>query len=194
MTRQTNAPLQSTSFTATNRSARELVNLVNEGDMTISEEYQRGDAWTLDQQIALIRSWMTGVPIPAIVVNDRMGHNWQGISPAKADGYAYSCIDGRQRVSAAIAWFTGNLAVPASWFNPEDVHTAEDTEDGPYVRYTGLSRPAQLVAAFQWTMPVAEAKLPTVQAEAEVFLLVNGGGTPQSDADMARAARIAGRE
>ncbi len=191
MTRQTSTPLQATSFTSTNRSARELVNLIREGDMTVNESYQRGDVWDLDQQIGLIRSWMTGVPIPAIVVNDRMGYGWTGTPPADPSGHAYACIDGRQRLGAAAAWFSGDLAVPASWFDAEDVLAAEDTGDGPYVRYTGLSRPAQLVAAFQWTIPVAEAKLPTVQAEAEVYLLVNGQGTPQTDADMANAQRVA---
>jgi hypothetical protein len=31
----------------------------------------------------------------------------------------------------------------------------------------------------------------TVAEEAEIYLLVNGAGTPQTDADMANAARIA---
>jgi hypothetical protein len=40
---------------------------------------------------------------------------------------------------------------------------------------------------------ISEQQLPTLEKEAEIFLLVNGGGTPQTDADMAKAARVAGK-
>lgn len=40
----------------------------------------------------------------------------------------------------------------------------------------------------------ARARVATVQEEAAVYLLVNGGGTPQTDADMSNAARIANGE
>lgn len=40
-------------------------------------------------------------------------------------------------------------------------------------------------------MPVAVGKLNSVKEEAAVYLRVNGSGTPQSDEDMSRAARIA---
>jgi hypothetical protein len=34
------------------------------------------------------------------------------------------------------------------------------------------------------------ARVGTVQEEAAIYLLVNGGGTPQTDADMNNAARV----
>lgn len=81
--------------------------------------------------------------------------------------------------------------MPASWFPANCVETPVDTADGPYVTYTGLSRSWRLRPGTSCMLPVVEAKLPSLQAEAELYLLVNGGGTGQSEEDMARAARVA---
>lgn len=188
MTRQTDQPLTELRLTASNRSARELARWVTDDDMmTLDTPYQRGHVWTPDQRIALVRSWLQGVPIPAVVVNLRdRTWGWDG-----DDAYSYAVIDGKQRIQTAIEWFEGHLAVPASWFPPGNVVTTEDTDDGPYVRFTGLSRPCQVGQKREFTLPMCEPKLPSVAAEAQVYLLVNGGGTPQTDDDIARAAEIA---
>ncbi len=82
------------------------------------------------------------------------------------------------------------LAVPASWFPAERVETTEDTEDGPYVRWSGMSLPQRRFFE-RLALPLAMGQLTSVKAEAEVYLRVNGSGTPQSDEDLARAARVA---
>jgi hypothetical protein len=189
MTKQTTAPLEELRLYATARNARDLANMVADGLMTVDTPYQRGPVWTLDQRQALIRSFMQGIPVPAIVVNTRAYvYGWEGDEAA-----SYAVIDGKQRMLTVIAWFAGDFAVPASWFNPEHVETTEDTDDGPYVRFTGLTvvgQRKQSIARF--LMPMCEAKLPNVRAEAEVYLLLNGGGTPQTDEDMDRARAVAG--
>lgn len=193
MTRQTAQPLQHLSLGATNRFADFFVRSVERGDMDINTPYQRGDVWTTDQRVALVRSWMMGLLIPAVIINDRTSPDWYRANPEDRDrsAPAYAVIDGRQRIVTAIEWLGGGLAVPASWFPPEHVEVTEDTDDGPYVRYTGLTRVGQRFAENRCVLPCSEGRLATVRQEAEVFLLVNGGGTPQSDDDMARAARIA---
>jgi hypothetical protein len=192
MTRQTATPIEHISLGATNRFADFFVRSVQRGDMVLDAPYQRGDVWDTDQRIALVRSWMMGVPIPAVIINDRTSPRWSDANPQARSGLgpAYAVIDGKQRILTAIAWLTGELAVPASWFPAEHVQATEDTPDGPYVRYTGLTRVGQRFAENRCVLPCAEGTLPTVQAEAEVFLLVNGGGTPQTDVDMANARRI----
>lgn len=193
MTRQTAAPLTKTHFTATNLAAREIARMVLSGDMTIDAPYQRGEVWQEDQQVALVRSWLTGAPIPAIVVNNRMTASFVAANSGLWGGelgYAYSVVDGQQRVRAAVAWFEGDLAVPASWFSPEVVESTLDTDDGPYVRHRDLIRGERTHQAFTFMLPMAEGQLPTIQAEAEAYLLVNGAGTPQTDADMSNAKRV----
>ncbi len=191
MTRQTAQPLEQLRLSATNRNARELVNMVNDGLITLDPPYQRGDVWTLDQRIALVQSWLLGLPIPAVIVNDRWSQWWADPGYRDTEGPAYAVVDGKQRLQTAVLWFAGELTVPASWLPSEDVTTVVDTEDGPYVRYTGLSPVARRSIGFNFLLPMVEAKLPSVAAEARVYRLVNGAGTPQTDEDMKRAARLA---
>ncbi len=193
MTRQTAAPLAHWRMNASNRTAQDLVRSHQDnGYLLIDTPYQRGSVWTEDQRIALVRSWLLGVPIPALILNDRMAVTWQRAHPHEdGTGPAYAVIDGKPRLETAIAWFGGRLAVPASWFDSADVEVVEDTDDGPYVRYPGLSVVRRRFFGNQAMLPCATAQLATVEQEAEVYLLVNGGGTPQTDADMANARRVA---
>ena len=91
-----------------------------------------------------------------------------------------------------MAWFSGRIAVPTSWFSADVVEKTEDTNDGPYVRYTGLARPEQRHQALRFQLPTVEARVATVEDEASLYLLVNGEGTPQTDESMTNAARAAG--
>lgn len=189
-TRQTTAPIRSNSMQASNRSARELARIfADDGD--ISPSYQRGSVWTDDQRMALVRSWLMGLPIPSVVINDRIFGSWPSDRQGPLGGYAYSVIDGKQRIETAMAWFAGEFAVPASWFAAGDVLETETTEDGPYVRYTGLAPAEQRHQGNSFMLPAVEAKVATLEQEAELYLLLNGAGTPQSDEAMANAKRVA---
>ncbi len=196
MTRQTASPIEHRSLSATNRFVEFFVRCVERRQMDVNPPYQRGDVWDTDQRIALIRSWLMGIPIAAVIINDRTSPAWSRANPGYFDGEApyYAVIDGKQRILCALAWFHSEFAVPASWFPADQVDTVEDTADGPYVRYSGLTRVGQRWCENRMVLPCAEGRLATVQAEAEVYLLVNGGGTPQQEADMDRAAYVAGRE
>lgn len=176
---------------ASNRSAREIARIFSSTDGDIAPEYQRGSVWTEDQRIALVRSWLMGVPIPSIVINDRIFGPWPRNVNGPIGDFAYAAIDGKQRIETAIAWFGGELAVPASWIDSADVETTEDTPDGAYVRYTGLTISEQRHQGNSFQLPTVEAKVATLQEEAELYLLLNGAGTVQSEDALANAARVA---
>lgn len=182
MTLQTQEPLTQLQLSALHRPLTDLVHMVTRGQMTLDAPYQRGAVWTDDQRRALVMSWMQGLPTGAIIINHR-GYDTDVI---------YAVVDGKQRILTAIAWLNDGFAAPASWFDAEDVVTTEDTEDGLYVRFSGLTKGARSVFAFSVGIPTHEAKVKTVREEAAIYLLINGGGTPQTDADMANAARVAG--
>lgn len=193
MTFQTTAPLEHRSLGATNRFAEFYVRNVQRGDMLLDPPYQRGDVWTVEQRMGLVRSWLQGLPIAAVIINDRLTPDWFRANPQdRADPpCAYAVIDGRQRIRTAIDWLGGELLVPASWFPAEHVEAAWDTDDGPYVRYTGLTQVGQRFAENRCVLPCAEGKVATVEQEAEIYLLVNGAGTPQTADEMKNAARVA---
>lgn len=194
MTRQTAAPLTSYGLSATNREAYGFVLAAADGDLNLNPPYQRGAVWTDDQRIALVRSWLLGIPVGNVIINSRRSMWWTDTDiydPRSGDPGCDAVIDGQQRIRTALAWFAGEFAVPASWFDPVDVNQTEDTADGPYVRFTGLTRIGQTTFKRNAHLPVVEAKLATEREEAQVFQLVNGAGTPQTEADMANADRVA---
>ena len=193
MTYQTNSPIERLHLENTYRSARELVRMMRDGLMTADLPYQRGTVWSTGQRIELIHSFLSGTPVPSIIINDRYTATWaEANGTPVVEGPGYAVIDGKQRLETARMWYDGDLAVPASWFPDGDVLVTEDTDDGPYTRYSGLSRPAQTDFAMQKALfPFAAAKVATIRDEAAIYLRVNGSGTPQSGADIARAAGIA---
>jgi hypothetical protein len=192
--RQTVEPLEHLTLHASNRFADFYVRNVERGQMLLDAPYQRGSVWTEDQQVALVRSWTMGLPIPAVIINDRTTGAWLDANPQDRHGagVGYAVIDGKQRILTAVAWLRGALAVPASWFPPNHIGSTEPTDDGPYVRYTSLTNVGQRFAENRCVLACAEGQLATVEQEAEVYLLLNGGGTPQTGADMDNARRAAG--
>jgi hypothetical protein len=195
LSRQTRRPLEHHNLRTSDRSPREIATSFRDTfGLDLNPEYQRGDVWTEDQRVALIRSWLTGTPTGVVIFNDRTTPEWKqanGYDPTDRGEPMYACIDGKQRITTAYMWYDDALAVPASWFPADVVTSTENTEDGPYVRISGLTKSARLKFANRAHLSIAMAKVATVADEAEIYLLVNGGGTPQSEADMGNAARVA---
>lgn len=195
VTRQTTAPLDVLSLNTGDRQIGELANSFrSDFGIEMNPPYQRGRVWSGDQKVALVRSWMTGVPTGVVILNDRATPGWEAannISSYDDTAPVYACIDGQQRLTTAYDWFDDAFAVPASWFGAGDITAAEDTDDGSYVRWSGLTVPRQRHFKNRAHLTIAVAHVNTIQEEAAVYVLVNGGGTPQTDADMDNAARIA---
>jgi hypothetical protein len=171
------APLRRLDLQTNNRSARHFVaGWRDEDAFDFETPYQRGHVWGIDQKVALIRSMLLGLPIGNVVVN------FPGNYPAK--GPVYRVIDGKQRITAIREFVEDGFAVPAEWFDKADRVT-----DAATIRFSELSRPAQ--RSFEMsTVPEVVSSVKTVAEEAEIFRLLNSGGTPQTDADLARAAAV----
>lgn len=192
MTLQTTSPIERLHLQPTVRGAREISRMFSDGSGDLSPEYQRGSVWTSAQRVGLIRSFLMGLPVPSLVLSDRMDGPW----PERADGfpeggYIFAVIDGKQRIETLRDWFGGDLAVPSSWFDGDLVERTEQTDDGAYVRFDGLTRTGQRIVSTRFLITVVEAKPASLREEAELYLLLNGAGTAQTEDDMAAAARVA---
>lgn len=177
-----------------NRNARDIVrHMIPQTDM--DPEYQRGHVWTVEQRQELIKSWIMGVPMGAVIFNLRDNEGWRkNVGDVYADGAKiWAVVDGKQRIETARQWFDSELPVPAEWFDPEDLEATKYGISTDLVTYEMLSLPRQRFQGHGFQLPTVEAQLPTLEAEVELFLLVNGGGTAQESEVMERARKLAGR-
>lgn len=191
MTRQTTAPVEHLSLNPSNRLGEDLYYQHERGAILLDPPYQRGSVWTTTQRLDLMFSWLSGYPIGAVILNDRQHAAWDSTNPGMT--VAYAVIDGRQRLETLIAWFDGRLAIPATWLRPEWIDpqaVPADDGDGPYITETDLTVAGQRLVSSRMAVPVVTAQVSTVEAEAEIFRLVNSGGTPQTEQDMSRAAQV----
>jgi hypothetical protein len=183
----------------TNRNAREVARqMVPQMDM--NPPYQRDHVWTVGQRRELVRSWIMGVPVGIVIINLRDNPGWKkttGDVYEREDAIVYGCVDGKQRIETARWWFENQLTVPADWFDPEHVEQTIDfggAQTGQkWVKYSWLTLPMQRHQGHGFQLPMVEAQLPSPESEAELFLLVNGGGTAQEPGVMERARKLAGR-
>jgi hypothetical protein len=191
MTYQTDGPLADLRLGVSASVWEGVIGQVQKAWMTLDAPYQRGHVWTREQRIMLIKSILTGTPIPTLIINDRPDRMWSD-SKGNVTGPAAAVIDGKQRITTVEMFYRDDLAVPASWFEARMVERTEMTGDGPYVRWSGLNI-IQQRRFNNSVVPVAHAQVGSVEAEAEIYLRVNGTGTAQTAADLANAARVAGR-
>lgn len=180
----------------TNRNAREVARqMVPQMDM--DPPYQRDHVWSVEQRRELIKSWIMGIPVGIVIINLRDNPGWRkttGDVFETEGSKVYGCVDGKQRIETARWWFDNQLAVPADWFESEHVEQTIDFGTGrKFTKYGWLTLPQQRHQGHSFQLPVAEAQLPSPEAEAELFLLVNGGGTAQEPGVMERARKLAGR-
>lgn len=152
---------------ATNRPIDVIKHWRKSGYLLLDAPYQRGVVWGKKRQRNLIRSLCLGVPIPAIIVNDRFNARWKG-----EDGHAIAVIDGKQRCTAILRFLDNELDVPGEWFGLE----------GP-VLLRDLPEAEQRGFRMTITMPFAEGTLSTIGQEQEVFDLINFGGLQQGESD-----------
>lgn len=160
-----NKPFERLRLNITNRPVDTIRYWHDRGDMDLNPPYQRGDVWGSVRQRNLIRSILLGIPIPAIVINDRASAGWD---------HEISCavIDGKQRLTSILKFLLGELSVPGEWFGEVGDVTFNSLNIVQQRRFENNA------------IPFCEGQLPDLAAEKEVFELINFGGVPQGETDL----------
>lgn len=188
MLKPTTKPLVNLSLSPTNRHIDYFVHNYGRGLLLLDAPYQRGRVWTTDQRGNLIRSLLMGVPIPAIVLNRRLTDQWEAANGLSEHNAAV--VDGKQRILTMVDWFRNDFIVPSTWFRPDWLYEGFVQNDSTWVSFDDLSDKGR--RGFEnFAFACVEAQVATVQHEAEIYLLVNGAGTAQTDDDMVNAQRVA---
>lgn len=97
-------PLSELRFNNTNRAVEVVASWRgDDGGILLSPSYQRGDVWGTIRRRNFIRSLLMGIPIPSLVVNQRMfAEGWQ-------EDYRVAVIDGKQRITTIFMFLDGVL-------------------------------------------------------------------------------------
>lgn len=139
--------------------------------LELSPPYQRGDVWGQQRRVNFIRSLLLGIPIPSMIINDRFGADWD-------NDLSIAVIDGKQRMTAILMLFDGELRIPSDWLEPRWVQTPRKL-----VSWADLTKFGRRMF-FNTPLPFSEGRLATLADEQEVFELVNFGGVPQGETDV----------
>jgi hypothetical protein len=156
-----------------NRPIEVIRHWISEGYLELNPPYQRGDVWGTKRRVNLIRSMLLGVPIPSVIINDRMRAEFVGDK-----NLMFSVIDGKQRITTIAMFFFDKLAVPGEWFDEKYLVR----KDGGDVVFSSLSVVGQRLFK-NLPMAFSEAAIDSLGGEKEVFDLVNYGGIQQGEVD-----------
>lgn len=181
MTGLPNLSLSSMAYTVGHWLPRTYIRGDGQDPFDLDAPYQRGSVWTIEQRRALIKSLYMGLPV------------------------------GKQRVETVRMFANGEFAIPYEWLRDEHRNAGADWVrlevsfsqcSESFRRWFDMS--AQLPslefkAEREWLGRSADGKGTwrnrtddeILRVEAELYGLVNGGGTPQTADDMARAAEVA---
>lgn len=128
--------------------------------------YQRGDVWGIKRRRNLIRSVLLCVPIPSMIINERLFADWPD------EDSRIAVIDGKQRITTILMFLDDKLSVPGNWFDSYQRS----------VVFSDLTQ-AQRRRFMNTPLPFSEGRLPDLEAEREVFDLVNFGGLRPGEMD-----------
>lgn len=165
----------------------------------LNAPYQRGSVWEIGQRRALIKSLYQGIPVGAIIVSQL---------PYRKSAPSYRIVDGKQRIETIRMFYNDEFDVPGWWFRRGHV-----TEPIPRtVTWSTLTEVAHRYFDMHASMPALQFDpereylgrdesgknlwryrndQEILVAEAELYGLVNGGGSPQTEEDMERARELA---
>lgn len=139
----------------------------------LHQPYQRGVVWGLRRQRNLIKSLLMGVPVPAVVLNNRLAAGFTHPGYDSDRCWSYAVVDGKQRVTALRGFLNNGFSVPHDWW--------DEDADGD-VFFDDLA-PRQQRGFKNTPIPVAEGQFATLETERELFDLLNFGGLSQGETD-----------
>jgi hypothetical protein len=131
----------------------------------LEPEYQRGNVWTIEQKRALIDSIFRNVDIGKIAIIKRP---WGDIPNTPATPKLYEMLDGKQRMTALVEYFTGQFDYRGKYFR--DLCLSDQNHFKHY------------------TVAVAETNPLTNEQKYRYFLKLNTTGTPVDEAHMEKVA------
>ena len=154
-------------------------------ELLLDAPYQRGSVWDEQRRQNLIRSILLGIPTGNITINARPYGRDEEASAVVA------VVDGRQRIEAVRGFADSDYPIPASWIPEDEIEATTDVPGWPvpgvYFRDLNIGWQRNFLRT---PLAVSEAKVGTVEEEAEIFRLINAGGVAQTEDTLANALAV----
>ena len=131
----------------------------------LNPEYQRGNVWTAEQKEALIESVFNNVDIGKFAIIKRP---WGPDGNKPLTPLLYEMLDGKQRLTALVEFFTGHFAYKGIYYN--DLHPGDQSHFRNY------------------SVSYAETSPLTKEQKYRYFLKLNTTGTPVDPKHMEKVA------
>jgi hypothetical protein len=158
----------------------------NESELVLDAPYQRGSVWDETRRQNLIRSVLVGLPAGSITINTQPYDRTPG-----SGGAVVNVVDGKQRIEALRGFVNSDFAIPAGWLHDDEVTATTDVPGWPtpgvYFKDTTIGFQRNFLRN---PFSVVEARVDSVEDEAELFRLINAGGVEQTDETMANALAV----
>jgi len=159
-------------FSFQQRDVRSLLHqYLNKYGIDLNPDYQRGNVWTEEQQHRLIDSIYRNVDIGKFAVIKRP---WGPDGNKPLTPKLYEMLDGKQRLTALIAFYLGHLAYKGKYYNE-----LSNRDQGHFMNYS---------------VSYAESNFMTQEQKYRYFLKLNTTGTPVDPAHMERVANLLKKE
>jgi hypothetical protein len=131
--------------------------------------YQRGHVWTNDQRSAFLGHWLQGGAVPTLWI-------WEPPLAKEAAGLARpELIDGKQRLSALLMWWHGEISANV---------------DGRMIIVGDTDKRFRFHHAIHLTFVRLDSRADVLR----FYLRLNGGGTPHSPDELARVRALLDEE
>lgn len=180
----TSEPLPELRLNALNMNVGSLTGWVRQGMVDFDPPYQRQPVWGVRRRQRLIKSLLMGLPVGTITVNRRDHSGFRAPDYVPNVSAPFAVIDGKQRWQTLVMFGKDEFPIPRSWFDERALSAfhEEDAEGGQWVRYSMLALRGQTQIDMA-ALPFNEARVDSVEAEEEIFRLLNTGGLAQGEAD-----------
>ena len=145
-----------------------ILRAIEHGELIVPD-YQRARVWTPEQQAAFVGFVLSGCPVPAIWIRQ------VDVVDGDEAGFRDELLDGQQRLHALTEWTAGRVRAMIPWSG--EIAVCDSSE--------------ALQALTRLSVPICELPPDTTRADAlSIYLAINSGGTPHTDADLDRVRRM----
>jgi hypothetical protein len=148
-------------------SLRQLADMIDEGDVDLSPDFQRQYVWTQAQRSGLIESILLGIPLPSFYFNEDKDGRMQ-------------VVDGVQRLTTIHRFIRGKFSLgPLAYLKEVEGKRYEGPSNGDD-KETGIG--GVFRRRFQGTQIIAHVIDPKTpyRVKFDIFRRINTGGTPLS--------------